>query len=283
MVARTPLSQLVLQARSVADDLGYVALADLSAVLAEVGVADSRLIGGHMVTLHVYRWGLGQDLVRETRDADLGIPLMAARDPAIVDRLIKRGYKRDAGNRYVRKLTDIPVELGEEGDEGMEAAIDILVPAYTSRAKDNVRVGDHLTTTEVPGLADALRRPAAPVSLRLGRLNGDDLEAEITLPDEASALILKALAWETRGAPRDAVDLWRMLEVAVTAGVGGVGFAGGQGPRAVRIVRAAFTDRNGLAIRYLATERRLSQEAAGRLHTRLQALAKRVLGEPAES
>lgn len=50
MAADPPLNRLVLSAASVADDLGYVALADRGQALGEV-TADYRIIGGHMVTM----------------------------------------------------------------------------------------------------------------------------------------------------------------------------------------------------------------------------------------
>ena len=56
MVAQSPLNRLALVATSVADDLGFVALADLSRVMAGDAY---RVIGGHMVTALVARWGLG--------------------------------------------------------------------------------------------------------------------------------------------------------------------------------------------------------------------------------
>lgn len=47
MAAEPPLTHVTLATTSVADDLGYVALADLSSVL---GASTYRIIGGHMVT-----------------------------------------------------------------------------------------------------------------------------------------------------------------------------------------------------------------------------------------
>lgn len=90
MVAEHPLNRLVLAAGSVADDLGFVALSDLASVLREGNQeGDSRLIGGHMVSLHVQRWALGRELYRETQDADLGVPPVIARDGG-VDRAFAR-------------------------------------------------------------------------------------------------------------------------------------------------------------------------------------------------
>jgi hypothetical protein len=92
MAADHPLSDLALSAASVADDLGFVALADLSQVLAEGG-ADCRVIGGHMVTTPAARWQLGAELYRETGDADLGLPPVVARDHHLPDRLKALGYQ----------------------------------------------------------------------------------------------------------------------------------------------------------------------------------------------
>ncbi|KQS71147.1 hypothetical protein [Modestobacter sp. Leaf380] len=49
--------------------------------------------------------------------------------------------------------------------------------------------------------------------------SGHDLVADLTLPDVVSAICLKAHAYTGRMTDRDAVDLWRLLEVALAAGV----------------------------------------------------------------
>jgi hypothetical protein len=59
MAADQPVNAIVLKARSLADDLGYVALADLARVLE---AHTYRIIGGHMVTALVARWKLGASL-----------------------------------------------------------------------------------------------------------------------------------------------------------------------------------------------------------------------------
>jgi hypothetical protein len=99
MAAEYPLTRLVLIARSAADDLGFVALSDLSVALSGTeSDIQSRIIGGHMVTLHVQRWGLGRELYRETQDIDLGIPPIAVKDGRLVELLRERGYERMTGN-----------------------------------------------------------------------------------------------------------------------------------------------------------------------------------------
>jgi hypothetical protein len=60
-MAAEPLSRIVLGAGSVADDLTYVALADISHLL-DARTTDYRIIGGLMVTALAARWDLGASL-----------------------------------------------------------------------------------------------------------------------------------------------------------------------------------------------------------------------------
>jgi hypothetical protein len=139
MAAGTPLTRLALGAGSVADDLGFVALNDVAGALGDI-TADYRVIGGHMVTMLAARWQLGAGLYRETGDVDLGIPPVVARDRRVVSRLKDIDYRQVGGNRFARGLSDIPARVvGESGPPDPEALIDVLIPAYTSRARENVQ------------------------------------------------------------------------------------------------------------------------------------------------
>ena len=273
MAAEIPLSQVVLTAQSRAEDLGFVALHDLSSVLANAD--QSRIIGGHMVQLHAYRWNLGANLYRETQDADLGVPPILVRDLEIIDRLQALGYERVAANRFSRAVTDLP----QSGPSPVvpRAVIDILVPAYTSRPRQNRRVSDDLTTTEVPGLATALRRPAIAVSLDVHRLSGDHRLFPCVIPDEAAALVLKSLAWSTRAAQRDAIDVWRCLEIANAAGLRLKDFQGSEPSTAVDTVHSAFEHRGASGMVAIEKANNLSGEGADRRFTRISALIQRVL------
>lgn len=170
----------MLRATSVADDLGIVALADIARLAGPDGDMAHRVIGGHMVTALVTRWRLGDDLRRETNDVDLGVPPVVMRDPDLVPRLLAIGYQPTAGNRFVRTITDLPVRVAGEPAPNGRAVIDILVPSYTSRARRDRRVNEHLVTTEVPGLATALRRPPIAMSLELHRLNDEVFDVALT-------------------------------------------------------------------------------------------------------
>ena len=164
MATGTPLNGVTFYAASVADDLGYVALSDLARMLGSV-TDDYRVIGGHMVTVLAARWQLGHELYRETGDVDLGVPPIVAR-----------------GHNLVSRLKD-PAGMKEKGSpRDPEALIDILIPAYTSRAHENVQVGDDLFTTEVPGLHLALARPPVVITLELHRLNGSSCSVTCRLP-----------------------------------------------------------------------------------------------------
>lgn len=277
MAASQPLSGLKLPAGSVADDLSFVALADLSQVLGE-GAADCRVIGGHMVTTLAARWRLGAELYRETGDADLGLPPVVARDRHLPDRLKALGYQQVAGNRFSRTVPGIPVRVAAAHENSHQAIIDVLIPAYTSRARENVRVSDDLTTTEVLGLAAALSRQPVTMVLELRRLNGDTLLATLPFPDEVSALVLKSLVTRVRNKDTDVADIWRCLEIAFAAGVVPSDFSGAVRTEAVAIARSLFAHRKGVGMATLVDNQHLSRQAADQRFTRLRALSTRVLG-----
>lgn len=150
MAAGQPLNRLALAAGSGADDVGYVALADLSQIMGK-DVSDYRVIGGQTITILAARWRLGPGLYRETGDVDLGIPPVAVRDHHLVDRLTAQGYDQVAGNRFARTVAGMPVKVVGGHAARQQAVIDVLVPAYTSRPRQNVRVSEDLVSTEVPG------------------------------------------------------------------------------------------------------------------------------------
>jgi hypothetical protein len=275
-----PVDRLVVGAASLADEAAFVALADLAKVIGDRPDVEYRLIGGIMVSLHAQRWRLGPRLYRQTADADLGVPPAVIVGTDILASLDELGYKKVAGNRFERPLDVGTSVAGNEAPQQV-AAIDVLVPAYTSRAKDNVRVGD-LNTTEVPGLALALNRPSVRVALEMVMLDGrTTLTAEVMLPDETSALVLRAYAWQVRGQGTDAVDLWRALEIASAAGLALDGQEVEDIARARMIIQQVFQS-PGTAVDSLAKTLGLSREEQTTMRTRIRALAARVMGTPDE-
>lgn len=267
------MTHVVLRATSVADDLGYVAIHDVADIL---GSSMYRIIGGHMVTALVARWQLGAELYRETADTDLGLPPIVVREEGVIERLLERGYERVDGNRFARPIDDVPVAVRGTTTQ-RSAIVDILVPSYTTRARQNFRVSDELVTTEVPGLALALQREPVALHMELHRLNGVRLDVEVSFPDEVAALTLKAFASRVRAKPTDIVDLWRCLEIANAAGTDREEFAEHDAAEAARILRALFDDRAGAGMSALTAEQRLSGPAADQRFTRIRALMQRVL------
>ena len=244
-------------------DGGFIAIADVADAMVEVGATeDYRLIGGVAVLLHIQRLGLDLPL-RATGDADFGVPPYLLKEAVLVPAIEGRGYRKVAGNRWERRV-----------DERRVATVDLLIPSYTSRPQHTKRVGD-VVTTEVPGLAVALRRPGITIEAELRLTNGELLSATIVVPDALAMLILKAQVRAVRDEERDAQDLWRCLEIAAADGVT---------PEAVNAEGAAdFRDLlqqelgpGGASLG--AVTLGLQADAAARLRTRIRALLLDVIG-----
>jgi hypothetical protein len=189
-------------------------------------------------------------LYRETGDADLGVTPVLARSIHLPDRLKALGYEQVAGNRFTRTMPDVPVTVIGVQDTPRQA----LVPAYAGRARQNVKISDDLVTTEVPGLAAALGRPAVIMTLELRRLTGEMLHAVLPFPDEVSALVLKGLATRVRVKATDATDIWRCLEIVLAAGVTPQDFSRSGREEATAAIRALFARRDGAGMTALEQE-----------------------------
>jgi len=200
---------IALRSVSRAQDLGYLALNDVVAVTSSIE-ADYRLVGGHMVALLVAAYNVTDAPDRETADADLGADFAVIADPRLPDALRALGYVAVAGNRFTRKPDE---------DSHDELVIDILAPSATGQHEPNQTAGD-LVVDAIPGLGYALA--AEPTRVRVGATltTGEELRMEVLLPSPLAALCLKLLAFSSRSAAKDALDIWRLLEVARAAGVG---------------------------------------------------------------
>jgi len=261
-----PLVQrLVLASTSRAADGGYLALADLAQIAAALD-ADYRIIGGHMVTLLTEAHGVaGQVPLRETLDADFGALPQVIADPRLPKALRDRGYAaHGAANRFARRQ--------EDAQGWLDVVIDVLAPSYEGRLLPNQAHGD-LVVDEVPGLALALVRPAATVDLEVCLSGGGDLEMRIALPDLASALCVKALAYRGRYADKDAVDLWRLMSAAHATGLRADTWPATLTGREAAAVLHKFFGRPGAAGLRQATHRPAEQ-------TRMRALIQAVVPRP---
>jgi len=229
-----------------------------------VGAGDEhRLIGGVAVMLHVQRLCPGLPL-RATGDADFGVPLHVLEEPGLIRAIEERGYAKVLGNRWERAI-----------DERRSAAVDLLVPAYRTRARSTVRAGG-IVTTEVPGLAIALGRPAAVVGADLRLTAGQVLSAKVVLPDAVGTLALEAGARTVRHEARDAEDLWRCLGIAAPDGVTPETLSGNELLRRVAEILGRELVPQGYALRVLTEG--LQADAAARVRARLRALLAEVVG-----
>lgn len=205
-----PQRRLVLASTSRAADGGYLALSDLAEIAHALNV-DYRILGGHMVTLLVAAYGVTNEVpMRETVDVDFGAPPQVIADPRLPQALGYRQYRPFEANRFVRQV--------EDHDGRLDLVIDVLAPSYEGRLLSNQQHGD-LVVDEIPGLAFALVRPATTVDLHVRLSHGSGVQMSLALPDLASALCIKALAYRGRFADKDAVDLWRLINAAHTAGL----------------------------------------------------------------
>lgn len=127
----------------------------------------------------------------------------------------------------------------------------------------------------MPGLAEAFKREPVVLDLELHRLNGKVASARVQIPDELVALVLKLAIWQKRREQRDALDIWRCVEVAFAAGAS-KGDLANVFPHVAKALRHAVKKRDGALVAGIANYRGLSREAGDRLHTRLVALVERV-------
>lgn len=258
-----PTRQILLLSESQATDGGLIAITDVSEAMRDAGLEFGyRVVGGIAVMLHVLHTGV-DIAIRSTGDADYGVPLRVLTEGHLVEEIEKRGYTKTEGNRWERRV-----------DDARTATVDLLVPAYTSRARSSRQVGE-VNTTEVPGLAEAFLSEPCVIDAEFVLTSGDHLNARVVLPDSKSMILLKTGARSVRNEDRDATDLWRCLEVANADGVTAADF---EGPDLAQIRARLHRElgRGGTSLSVIT--RNLSPEAKGQTTTRIQALLGRIIG-----
>lgn len=182
-----------------ADDMAYLALADLAEVLS--GAAGAGVIGGHMVAALCARFPSPGFIHRSTGDADGGIPTALASTGETHERLVELGYSPTNGNRYERPN-------GESENEAL--AIDLLVPTVASRFGVDTHGGRQFDT--MPGLGLAMAH-SLRLSISATLTDGTERMFEIDVPGVEGAIILKTYAWAGRRAKKDAIDLHSLFRI----------------------------------------------------------------------
>lgn len=250
-----------IRCRSLAEHAAFVALRDIS----NLDIETYRIIGGQMVSLHVQRYGL--DLPRATADADLGLVPFVLKTDETVTGLKRLGYEKVAGNRYSKNI--------EEGTTPTSSVIDLLVPSYQTRIRQSVQHGD-TNTTEVPGLALAFQQDPIAIEANVEFIGGQHSAFVLQLPNEACALALKVLATKQRQKDRDAIDVWRCLEVCNAAKLTNLEF--GSDHKTVTEILSRDFGKDGVGTQAVARAGGLNPVEAQKRATRIEALTKLVLG-----
>ncbi len=250
--------RLVIPSTARAEDGALLAMADVAELAASTGT-EYRIIGAHMVSVHTARHDLDLPL-RQTGDADVGLQAKVLASSGLVQALIDCGYRQEGGNRFIREVDDLNL------------AVDLLIPAYTSRIRHDRPVGD-LFVDEVPGLSYALARDPCVANLRVRLTNGRYVDTAPHFPDAVAALCLKVLAFAARLEKRDAIDVWRMLEVVNADGVTPASWPDRATPRdAADRLRKAFLPANGIGVR--------AASSVSARQARIRALVARIVGVP---
>lgn len=142
--------------------------------------------------------------------------------------------------------------------------IDVLAPSYTGKHQPNQQHGA-VVVDEIPGLGYALATDPVVLDLAVVLTTGAELSTVVRLPGPLPALFLKLLAYDSRFAPKDAEDIWRMLAVCHAAGVGPDAWKSSITHRSASSVLIRFAAINSSALRQITPDRAL--------HARIRALA----------
>lgn len=149
-----------------------------------------------------------------------------------------------------------------------------MIPTYRTRARDTVEIGD-IVTTEVPGLAEALRRPEVEIEAELHLTDGAILSSTVVLPDAIGTIAMKTLVRVVRSDARDVEDLWRCLEITAADGVE----PGDFDDSSLQRVRTELWHQLGPRGAGLpALTESMQADAAAKLRTRIRALLAEVVG-----
>jgi len=196
------LRSVTLPSTSRADDAALRALQDASRAIAQVD--DACVVGGQMVALLAAAFPTAGAITRRTVDADAAVSPVIAAAGTLHALLTADGYSPLASNHYV---------LGDR-------VIDVLVPA-TGRAFETVEYGG-LAFDSAPGLSLALTN-LLELAVTAVLLDGTVLTFTTRVPGVERAVIVKALAFGSRRAQKDLVDLVTLLEIRDAHGPDAIG------------------------------------------------------------
>lgn len=176
-----------------ADDLAFASLSD--AVRATEDMSESRVIGGHMVSLLLMAFPVAGLEPRHTTDADTGLSTAIATGGDVAARLLGLGYTRVNGSRFVRD----------------SRVIDLLVEVAGNTFKPRDFTGGQLDGS--PGLDLAIATEPIEIDTTVVFTDGHDERFLVRVPTVECAAVVKAYAAGSRRAAKDVADLHHLLEI----------------------------------------------------------------------
>lgn len=196
------MRSVTLPSTSRADDAALHALADASLAIADLEHA--CIVGGQMVALLCAAYPAERMITRRTVDADAAVSPVIAAAGTLHDLLIDSGYTPGSGNHYV------------SGDR----EIDVLVPSLTGGFELTEHGGRAFDSA--PGLDLALRG-MLELDATVILLDGTPLTFSTRVPGVERALIVKALAYGSRRAPKDLLDIFNLMLIRDAHSAGEIG------------------------------------------------------------
>ena len=176
----------------IAEDLAFLALKDVCQV---TGGREFRVVGGQMVHLLLAAYPTEGAIVRRTADADIAIDIEYARSGVLHDQLEAAEYSAESGNSYAR--------------DGRQ--IDILVPSTDGRFRSEVHGGRGFDA--IPGLVTVLAAEPIWIDVEVTLTDQTQLAFAAPVPRVEHAVAIKALAYPTRLAEKDLVDIYNLLQL----------------------------------------------------------------------
>ena len=138
------------------------------------------------------------------------------------------------------------------------------------RHRANRQHGD-LYVDEIPGLSYALSQPGVALDIEAVLTDGRDLAMSVIVPGPVPALCLKALGYGSRYELKDALDVWRLLEVVYATKSVGQGWPTTTEARdAKTVLRRHFLERDDAGVRDVANDKATQ--------TRARALVQDIVG-----
>jgi hypothetical protein len=185
--------QVKLFSATFADDMSFMSLFDACKITEG---KSARIIGGQMVQLLIEAFPNPNSYQRRTVDADAALDSELAATGEIHEAFIAAGYEASSGNSYQK--------------DGR--SIDLLVGSLDGKFKSQI-IGERAFDTG-PGISSAVNTEPITIQVNATLQSGEELKFEARLPRVETALVIKALIYNSRLKSRDLLDIQNLLWIA---------------------------------------------------------------------